>query len=229
MRMQLRLLVHALLCASAWTWGCSSAGSSSSGSDAGVTREAGPSGTDGSSGAAGDAGVGTAPDAGSPCGVATPGCKAGGCQVFETATTSFEPGGGASLATADQLCQTEAGTRGLTGTFKAWLSSKACSAAARFTHSAVPYVSVDNQGAEIAANWTKLVSGTLAAPINPNGYSSVATDTNSDGSAAALNCQSGSSENLTYPGDPAATDGSWTSSGAFMSCSNAYALYCFEQ
>ncbi|MFA5023488.1 MAG: fibrinogen-like YCDxxxxGGGW domain-containing protein [Patescibacteria group bacterium] len=61
------------------------------------------------------------------------------------------------LAAADAICQSEANSAGLSGTFKAWLSASSASARDRLTHSVGPYKQVN--GTQIAANWSDLVSG----------------------------------------------------------------------
>jgi len=67
------------------------------------------------------------------------------------------------LAGADLVCQRLADEQGLTGTFKAWLSDSTTSAAARLTHSVVPYVDV--WGRSIADDWEDLTDGTLTNAI----------------------------------------------------------------
>src|SRR5262249_3511124 len=61
-------------------------------------------------------------------------------RVF-VSTTRFTPNQG--VATADTLCQTDATTLGLTGTYKAWLSTSTTSASAHVTHSTGAYVKLD--------------------------------------------------------------------------------------
>jgi hypothetical protein len=43
------------------------------------------------------------------------------------------------LSGADAKCQSEANTAGLSGTYKAWLSSTTTNAANRLNHATVPY------------------------------------------------------------------------------------------
>jgi hypothetical protein len=80
------------------------------------------------------------------------------------------------LAAADAICQATAGGAGLKGTYKAWLSTgrrvtgsgpgidydRSISPATRFTHSQVPYITVD--GRTVAASWQALVSGQALQP-----------------------------------------------------------------
>jgi hypothetical protein len=70
------------------------------------------------------------------------------------------------ISGADSKCQSLAEAAGLSGTYKAWLSSSSPSESVfeRFTHSPNPYMLVNGQ--QIAANWDDLVDGNLAFPIN---------------------------------------------------------------
>jgi hypothetical protein len=114
-------------------------------------------------------------------------------RVFVTSTTYIGNLGG--LVGADDKCQERADAAGLSGTFKAWLSAAGTgnSAAERLTHAPVPYVRVD--GVQVAANFTDLVDGTLAAPIsldefgNPFTINAVWTGTLPDGHSAGADCR----------------------------------------
>lgn len=79
------------------------------------------------------------------------------------------------LAAADAICQATARGAGLGGTYKAWLSTgrrvtgaaasdTTISPATRFTQFQGPYKTLN--GLTIATNWSALVSGTIANPIN---------------------------------------------------------------
>lgn len=86
----------------------------------------------------------------------------------ETGWTAFltrdvwRSGGG--LATADALCATEASAQGLTGVFKAMLTTKAASAASRFAAVTQPWIRVDK--VRLAATPSAFFARTLDAPLN---------------------------------------------------------------
>src|SRR5438309_187118 len=81
-------------------------------------------------------------------------------RVFVTSTTHTGALGG--LAGADAICAARAAAANLDGTYKAWLSTPAESAAARLTHSSAQYHLVD--GTPIAASWDDLVGSGLMHP-----------------------------------------------------------------
>ena len=68
------------------------------------------------------------------------------------------------LTGADADCQALASSAGLTGTYKAWLSSYTVSAASRLAQATVPYVLVN--GTVVASNWASLTSATLLHAID---------------------------------------------------------------
>ena len=74
--------------------------------------------------------------------------------VFITSQTFTGALGG--LEGADDKCNRAAAAAGLSGTFKAWLSTSSTGPADRFTRSEVPYVRTD--GVSIADHWTDLVT-----------------------------------------------------------------------
>src|SRR4051812_38795722 len=79
--------------------------------------------------------------------------------------TSIQQNGNlGGLAGADAICQTRASFAGLPGTYRAWLSTTAVDAEARFFHSTSPYVLTDGTTV-VANNWDDLVDGTLAEAI----------------------------------------------------------------
>ena len=65
---------------------------------------------------------------------------------------------------ADAICQNLAGSAGLPGVFKAWLSDGTTSAASRLTHHDGPYRLIDST--VIAMDWADLTDGALAHPID---------------------------------------------------------------
>jgi Protein of unknown function (DUF1554) len=160
-------------------------------------------------------------------------------RVFVTSTTYTGNLGG--LAGADAKCQERATAAGLSGTFKAWLSAAGTgnSAAERLTPATVPYVRVD--GAQVAANFTDLVDGLLAAPISldefgaPFVLNTVWTGTRPDGSSAPDTCASWTDDsfpsiNQGEIGRPGATGATWTS-GETRGCGGVILrpIYCIEQ
>jgi Fibronectin type III domain len=177
-----------------------------------------------------EGGLGTEPEA---CGDETSKC------VFLTSTNQNGNLGG--LNGADGICQGLAdadGSSAAPGTYKAWLSTAAVSAAARLTHATVPYKLVD--GTTIAANWADLTDGALFAAINVNERGSstpapfgVSTATNKDGTFVGPDCMAWSSaiptDNLGAIGGPFANE-LWTHiPGGEISCGRARPLYCLQQ
>ena len=173
-------------------------------------------------------------------------------RVFVTSTTyDGNPGG---LAGADAICAARAAAAGLSGTYKAWLSSSTTSAASRLTHATVPYKRTD--GVTIANNWTDLTDGAIAEPITHDefgheisSYGVVWTGTASDGSS--LGGGFGSNDfcsdwtgparaivGLTSPDFSGPWD-AWTwfcfasceppGNPFFRDCVNGSWLYCFQQ
>jgi hypothetical protein len=160
------------------------------------------------------------------------------------------------LAGADALCQKLATQTLRPGTFKAWLSSTATSAAQRLTHSTGPYVLVN--GTRVAANWAGLTSGTLLSAINltetggpPPAGTLVCSSTNvgaawtstaADGTLATMlgaTCADWGTSGLSTGallGVVGPTGSGWTNGcGAQTAgnnsaiCAQTASLYCFEQ
>jgi hypothetical protein len=96
------------------------------------------------------------------CAADMPGKGNCGKRVFVTSTVTTGNVGG--LAGADAKCQAAASSAVRPGVYKAWLSDAVASPATRFTRAAIPYRLVN--GILIAKNWSDLVDGTLANPIN---------------------------------------------------------------
>lgn len=150
--------------------------------------------------------------------------------VFASSTRQSGDFGG--LAGADALCASLAGDAGLAGTFRAWMSAPGSAAADRLSRDGAPYVRAD--GVEIAADWSDLVDGSIAAPINrdENGDpvgGDVWTGTLADGSLAASHCggfdSAGGSGRC---GDSNASGSGWTDNFT-PPCSSTLRLYCVEQ
>jgi len=173
-----------------------------------------------------------------------PPCGSGSKCVFVSSQVWDGTLGG--LAGADLKCQqaADAGLVWLHGrTFRAWLSDRTTSAAARLTHAAMPYRLVD--GTEIASSWTDLTDGMLAHAIDrteqgvaPGLPEYAWTGTNPDGSIYTTIPPSYFCEDWTYifwdalVGIAGAADATWTaysSSPQAQTCDASYHLYCFEQ
>jgi len=94
-------------------------------------------------------------------------CTSNACvaakRVF-VSSTIYSGGQIGNAAGGDTKCQSLAQAAGLTGTYKAWLSTTAADATTRLTHATIPYILVD--GTQVAASFTDLTDGTLANPIN---------------------------------------------------------------
>jgi hypothetical protein len=156
------------------------------------------------------------------------------------ATSTIQTGNLGGLAGGDAICQARAeapGSLAAPGTYKAWLSTAAASAASRLTHAEVPYRLVD--GTTIANDWTDLTDGTLDAPINRQENDIVGpvrgvwTGTNADGSFQGSDCAAWSSAASTgvagTSGSTGETDFQWTFFAIQLQCSPQLPLYCFQQ
>lgn len=143
------------------------------------------------------------------------------------------PGNFGGLSVADALCQSEANTTGLPGTFKAWVSNTSSSVASRFTHGG-PYELVT--GERVADDWAALTDGSIDHAIDRDATGAsvsafVWTGTLTDGSIATEHCNNWTSATATVfgiIGDSSRIDGYWTG-GAGDPCSLFRAVYCFEQ
>ncbi len=197
----------------------------------------------GAGGSAGNAGVGGSPGAGGAAGIGgnagTAGrAGAGGDAgvstrvVFVTSTSQSADFGG--LAGADALCASQAAAAGLTGDFRAWLSTVDSPVADRFTQSEVPYVLVD--GTRIADDWEDLTDDSLQAFIDldatgvtrggdvwtgtlPSGLAYAQTDCDgfTNGSIGSALC-----------GTTRSINSSWTAN-RIPTCNTPLRLFCFQQ
>lgn len=144
------------------------------------------------------------------------------------------------LSGADLKCQQRADAANLGGTWKAWLSSSTQSATSRLTHFNGPYVLIN--GTTIANNWSDLIDGTIASPINVtelNGLVSIPVWTNTDinGEIAPNNktwhCSNWTTSSSSRRGNTGETQSSnsrWTTGISELCSQNNYVgLYCFEQ
>lgn len=149
------------------------------------------------------------------------------------------------LQGADAVCQQDAQTAGLTGTYKAWLSTSVATAADRLTQATVPYVLTNKT--VIASNWADLVDGTLQHPIDHYAdgtkvgaggsrpvITGVWTGTGTSGTQAGPSCLDWTSNHRLEAGTIGRTydtDSGWTDFNRDASCENVFnrRLYCFEQ
>lgn len=176
-------------------------------------------------------------------------CGNGGpCTVFATADViaPIDIGG---VAGADDLCATAASEAGLSGTFKAWISSSASSPETRFTNvaKAGPYRLVrseedgDNPPPIVAASFTDLVTCNLpgsaclqhAIDRTERGGvvrlgSRVWTGTLSSGAAAPDTCNGFTERTDGVVGNLREATVAWTNADV-IACFSSGHLYCFEQ
>jgi len=169
----------------------------------------------------------------------------GAKRVFVTSTV-YQGGLLGGLDGADAKCGERATAAGLTGTYKAWLSTDAAAARDRLTHSMDPYTLVDGQ-TQIAGDWDELVSGAHVNAIDRDesgkpvtgeetcavvgGLIPAWTGTEYDGSHAAdYDCGGWTAlQRNGLAGNILATTSKWTSSLCAPSCTSSAALYCIEQ
>ena len=145
------------------------------------------------------------------------------------------------VAGANNICQTAANDAGLGGVYKAWISDATSSPSTTFVKSFVPYITTT--GIQIAANWTDLIDGTLATPINKDEYGDIAgidvwTYTNPDGTKSDMDVVTRSCNQWTSDSDSHSgvfglsgeIDSRWTSAG-YHGCDylGKHHLYCFQQ
>ena len=203
----------------------------------------GPDGGDPDAGDAAEPGADASSDV-----VITPEAEAGPSfkRVFISSTKTQSNFG--SLAAADAICQSDAASASLGGTWKAWLSTGTTSAASRLSHASVPYQLVD--GTEVAANWTALVSGaSLKNAIDLDEHGTYVTfndssqlgytwtGTSADGSSSGETCSDWtvtetctSTNYFGTTGTDGNVDSRWTARGTPACCTTqVFALFCFEQ
>ena len=167
----------------------------------------------------------------------TPGAGTG--VAFVTSTTYNGNLGG--VAGADAICQARASAAGLSGTFKAWISSAAANQpSSTFTHSSVGYWTPN--GIIIANSWADLTDGTLDAAINvdeagnqrsaaTNVWTNVTTAGAIKTDANANDCtnwSTGANVAGGERGSSSSATGTWTNNTA-QNCNNTKRLYCFQQ
>lgn len=138
------------------------------------------------------------------------------------------------VAGGDAICAGLAANAGLTGTYKAWLSTASAHARDRLTHSSAPYVLVD--GTQVDDDWTDLVGGFLDHAIdldeqgNPRPNEKVWTGSWDDGTWSGDDCGGWTSTGAqSRDGNSSNVFAGWTAANAFSGCSGTGRLYCFEQ
>ena len=176
-------------------------------------------------------------------------------KVFISSLTFFPDLGGTSGA--DSQCQKMANRAGLTGVFRAWLSTAGDPVVNRFNHATGEYVMVD--GTVIADNWTDLTDGSITHTIDrteagstlPNTgitnchgqptCSSSFTGTKADGTyldSPGANCANWTSRVFQPPtgglitfagGSSKMADREWTGSATGFRCDYQARIYCFQQ
>jgi hypothetical protein len=211
----------------------------------GPDASAGPSTSDGapSSADGGPSDAGPTPGDGDVVdaqGDASDPCYAGDASPGFVFATSYEYKGSlGGLAGADQKCNDAALNGGLSGKFRAWLSTGGKSAKEHVVDPAPsrPYRLVADGGPFVIECAARLVQGSLNHPIDHNqraepvggGSFQVWTGTAANGSASPDRCGDwgSSTDDAGTIGDPQATNGAWTAS-APKPCSGTARLYCFE-
>jgi len=163
-------------------------------------------------------------------------------RVFRTAAVFSGDLGG--LVGADAKCQAEAVSAGLTGTFKAWLSTPLVSAASRFTQHPGPYEKlVGATLVRVANDWADLTDGSLLSTLDTTaqgdgrGHAQVWTATFADGSAESIGDCSGWTDGTDSGrvhqgsvGQTSRTDAYWSTYGSRVAyCDEGKPLFCFQQ
>lgn len=141
---------------------------------------------------------------------------------------------------ADEKCQAAASSAGLSGMFRAWLSTSTEDPVDALVQSAVPYRRLD--GMQVAQNWPDLIDGMLDTPINltekmtfvpgpvcDSRAAWTASFANGTEYDAGKTCSDWTSNSgTTTGGNPNETTGAW-SHGCPLSCASLASLYCVEQ
>ncbi|MDP1602250.1 MAG: DUF1554 domain-containing protein [Legionella sp.] len=162
-------------------------------------------------------------------------CQAGGfCGAFVTSTTSNGNLGG--LSGGNTICQTRATAVGLTGVWRAWLSTTTVTAVTNILYnSTVTYVRSSQTGTVIAPPGT-LLSGSIATTFltedgfTPAGVGEVYTGTQQNGTPAVNTCADWTSNGGVIGGQfgvTTSTNASWTASN-IGGCNVLRRLYCFQ-
>ena len=171
-------------------------------------------------------------------------CKTASCggssneRIIFMSSSLGQGSGWNGVSGADAICQANAQSAGLNGTYLAWIadSNPSSAPATRFEQATVPYVIPD--GTTIANNWTDLTDGTLSnAPLSlPDGttsftFKTAMTNVNADGTqTSSTNTCSDFSSNTgnIRTGVGYNNDSTWTDN-ADGACSVSTRIYCVEQ
>ncbi|MFC1753066.1 hypothetical protein ACFL96_06685 [Thermoproteota archaeon] len=152
--------------------------------------------------------------------------------------------GHSGILGAHELCQNQASNAGLTGTFKAWISTNTQHPGAFNTipTSIYPYYLANSDGEMIAEDWDDLVDGELLNPINVDASGStvtalgnaVWTNTKTDGykkgtsTETCSNWEDNDVAQQSYIGDLTKSDAEWTETEIPQGCNAQARLYCFS-
>jgi len=155
-------------------------------------------------------------------------------------TSSVHTGNLGGLSGADAICQARAEDAGLSGTFRAWLSSGSLTAAQRIHHYSGPYYRFALPGTlRVADNWADLANGLNSVSIatDENGASSgsgtyawtgtLVTGSTDTSTTRCLDWTSADGGQTSTRGWTSAASSDWTSNGT-AACSSALRLYCVE-
>lgn len=163
------------------------------------------------------------------------------CQSVPTrqtfVTSSYYTGNLEGLTGADSKCQQQASSAGLSGVYKAWLSTNTSSAKDRIPNARFVLVS----GEVVAESMQDLTKGYLSSPINRDQYgnlvsSFVFTGTFANGLKTSSNLQSNYCNNWTSASSSLKTQvygytlkstAEWTQRPG-GTCNQSYRLYCFR-
>jgi hypothetical protein len=169
-------------------------------------------------------------------GTPTPPAFDGGYNLMFVSSQTVIPGALSSVEAADTFCNGLARDAGLSGSFRAWLSSDAGNAPARL-QPARGWTRVDRL--PFTDSLSSLLAGVVYYPPNLNergeyvGNVDVVTGTSADGRGAATTCENWT-QTGSYPSPPGTLAGeSNVGSGAWTDLTGVYCnasvhLYCFE-
>ena len=154
--------------------------------------------------------------------------KTGALKVFLSANTYVGDTIG-SLSAADVLCQSEAGTAGYAGTYKAIMSDNSTSAASRLTLS-YPIVNAYDGSTVSAANlWSCCLSAQILPPSGSAANQTVWTGTGDTGAIQTGNtCSSWANTGLGFEGESNNLVGAWIA-WTTNNCVFGKHLYCIQQ
>ena len=156
--------------------------------------------------------------------------RLGSLNVFMTAGI-YIGGTIGSLGAADALCQSEAGTAGYAGTYKAIMSDATTSAASRLTLS-YPIVNAYDGSTVASSNlWIGTITNYIRQPSGGGSSGTTPwTGTNADGSIATNTCVGWTSTGSTGAiGRGGQTNGSWILYNGATPCTTAETLLCIQQ